>query len=133
MHTIRCRVRVRVRKSYLFDQDGADMSEREGAEETEREQELGYRVRYRFLRNVSSGNRTREFEPGDIRRCCMYGSVEEGGGRGAASGLWLEGRLSSMLTVMLGEDLLGLGLDLQFAFCSLHFAVRVRVRLRIWV
>ena len=35
----------------------------------------------------------------------MYGRVAAGGGRGAASGLWLEGRLCSMLTVMLGGDL----------------------------
>ena len=35
----------------------------------------------------------------------LHGSVAEGGGRGLASGLWLEGRLCSMLTVMLGEDL----------------------------
>ena len=31
----------------------------------------------------------------------MYGSVAEGGGRGVASGLWLEGKLQSMLTGML--------------------------------
>ena len=35
----------------------------------------------------------------------MYGSVAEGEGRGAASGLWLEGRLCSMLIVMLAGDL----------------------------
>ena len=35
----------------------------------------------------------------------LYGSVAERGSRGFASGLWLEGRLCSMLTVMLGEDL----------------------------
>ena len=35
----------------------------------------------------------------------LYGSVEEGGGRGSVSGLWLEGGLCSMLTVMLGADL----------------------------
>ena len=35
----------------------------------------------------------------------MYGSVAEGVGRGSTSGLWLEGRLRSMLTVMLGGDL----------------------------
>ena len=35
----------------------------------------------------------------------MYGSVAEGGGRGAESELWLEGRVCSMLTVMLGGDL----------------------------
>ena len=29
----------------------------------------------------------------------------EGGGRGAVCGLWLEGRVCSMLTVMLGGDL----------------------------
>ena len=27
---------------------------------------------------------------GDINRCCVYSSAAEGGGRGAASGLWLE-------------------------------------------
>ena len=31
--------------------------------------------------------------------------VAEGGGKGVTSGLWLEGRLCSMLTVMLGGDL----------------------------
>ena len=31
--------------------------------------------------------------PGDIGGCCMYGSVAEGGGKGSASGVWLEGRL----------------------------------------
>ena len=41
----------------------------------------------------------------------MYGSVAEGGGSGSASGIWLEGRLCSMLPVMLG--------------------VRVRVRARV--
>ena len=40
-----------------------------------------------------------------LRGCCVCGSVAEGGGRGATSGLWLEGRLCSMLTVMLGGDL----------------------------
>ena len=35
----------------------------------------------------------------------MYGSVAQGGGRGLASGLWLEGTLCSMLTVMLGGDI----------------------------
>ena len=35
----------------------------------------------------------------------LYGSVAEGGGRVSASRLWLEGRLCSMLTVMLGGDL----------------------------
>ena len=33
------------------------------------------------------------------------GFYEEAGGRGAASGLWLEGMVCSMLTVMLGRDL----------------------------
>ena len=32
-------------------------------------------------------------------------SVAEGEDRGAASGLWLKGRLCSMLTMMLGRDL----------------------------
>ena len=37
----------------------------------------------------------------------MYGSIAEGGGIaiGAALGLWLEGRVCSMLKVMLGGDL----------------------------
>ena len=35
----------------------------------------------------------------------LYGSIAEGGGSGSASGLWLEGRLRSMLTVMLGGDM----------------------------
>ena len=39
----------------------------------------------------------------------MYSSVAEGGGRGASSGLRLEGRVCSMLTVMLGGDFFGLG------------------------
>ena len=34
----------------------------------------------------------------------MYGSVVEGGVRGAASRLWLEGRVRGTLTVMLGGD-----------------------------
>ena len=37
----------------------------------------------------------------------MYSSVAEGGGRGAASGLWLEVRVCSMLTVVLGGDFRG--------------------------
>ena len=35
----------------------------------------------------------------------MFGSIAEGGGKGSASGLWLEGRLCRMLTAMLGGDL----------------------------
>ena len=35
----------------------------------------------------------------------MYSSVAEGGGRGPSSGMRLEGRVCSMLTVMLGGDL----------------------------
>ena len=35
----------------------------------------------------------------------MHGSVAEGAGTGVASGLQLEGRVCSMLTVMLGGDL----------------------------
>ena len=35
----------------------------------------------------------------------MYSSVAEGGGRGSASELRLEGRVRSMLIVMLGGDL----------------------------
>ena len=35
----------------------------------------------------------------------MYGSVAEGGGRGVSSGLWLEGSVCSMLTVMPVGDL----------------------------
>ena len=41
----------------------------------------------------------------NIEGCWVYGSVARGGSRGAASGLWLEGRVCSMLTVMLGADL----------------------------
>ena len=47
----------------------------------------------------------------------MYGSVAEGEGRGLANELRLEGRVCSMLTVMLGGDL----------------DVRVRVRVTVWV
>ena len=57
-----------------------------------------------FCRNVRV--RVRCFVvTGGNKGCCVYGSVAEGGGRGAASGLWLEWRLCSMLTVMLGGDL----------------------------
>ena len=35
----------------------------------------------------------------------MYGSVVEGGGRGVESGLYLQGRVCSMLPAMLGGDL----------------------------
>ena len=49
----------------------------------------------------------------------MYDIVAEGAGRGAASGLWLEGRVCRMLTVMLGGDL--------------DVATRVRVRSRVRV
>ena len=49
----------------------------------------------------------------------MISSIAEGGGRRTASGLWLEGKVCSKLTVMLGGDLdvvtrvsLGLGLGL---------------------
>ena len=34
----------------------------------------------------------------------MYGNIAEGGGRGTVHGLCLEGRVRSMLTVMLGGD-----------------------------
>ena len=56
---------------------------------------------------------------GDIWGCCVYSSVAERGGRGAAPGLGLEGRLCSMLTEMLGAHS--------------HVATRVRVRVRVWV
>ena len=52
---------------------------------------------------------------GGHRGCCVCGA--EGGGRGVVSGLRLEGRVCSMLTVMLGGDL----------------DVRVRVRVTVWV
>ena len=42
---------------------------------------------------------------GRIVLACVYRRVAEGGGRGAASGLWLEGRLCSKLTVMQAGDL----------------------------
>ena len=47
----------------------------------------------------------------------VYCSVAEGGGRGVASGLWLEWRVGSMLRVMLGGDLgrRDLGLNLGSA------------------
>ena len=48
--------------------------------------------------------------------CCVYSSVAEGCGRGVASGLRLEGRLCSMLSVMLGGD-----------FVILVVRVRIRV------
>ena len=44
-------------------------------------------------------------QPGDIRGCCVYSSVAEGAGRGAASGLQLEGRVCSTLILLLGGDL----------------------------
>ena len=37
---------------------------------------------------------------GGHKGCCVYQSVADGGGRGVASGLQLEGRPCSMLTVM---------------------------------
>ena len=40
-----------------------------------------------------------------IHKWVLYGSVVEGGGSGTASGLRLEGRLCSMPTVILGENL----------------------------
>ena len=49
----------------------------------------------------------------------MHGSVAEGGGRGAVPGMWLEGRLCSILTVMPGGDVMVM--------------VRVRVRVRVVV
>ena len=49
--------------------------------------------------------RVRRFVVTRGHKWVLYDSVEEGGGRGSASGLWLEGRLSSMLTVLLGGDL----------------------------
>ena len=62
------------------------------------------------------------FQPGDIRGCCVNGSVAEGRGRGAASGSQLEGRVRSMLTLGLG---FGLGLGLV--------RVMVRVRRPCWI
>ena len=53
----------------------------------------------------------------------MYGSFAEGGCRGAASELWLEGRLRRMLTVMLDGDL-------DVATRQQLARVRVRVRVR---
>ena len=43
---------------------------------------------------------------GRYRGCCVYGSVSERRGRGVASGVRLKGRVCSMLTVMLGGDLM---------------------------
>ena len=58
----------------------------------------------------------------------MYGSVVEGEVRGAASGLWLEGRLCDMLTVMLAGELglgeLGLGLGLMLGVSSCTATLR---------
>ena len=53
----------------FIDQDEAAMSEWEGAEETEREQEFGYGLGLGVLS-----------QPGDIRGSCVYGSVAQGGG-----------------------------------------------------
>ena len=73
-----------------------------------------YRVRVRVrVRNLSLmilrvrvSVRVRCFVvTGDTSGCCVYSNIAEEGGRGSASGLWLEGRLCSMLTVMLGGDL----------------------------
>ena len=50
-----------------------------------------------------------------MRGCCVYGSVAEGGGRGVGSELRLQGRVCSMLMVMLGGDL------------DIRVGVRVRV------
>ena len=66
---------------------------------------VGVRIRVRV------GVRVRCFAVTGGHKWVLYGSVVEGGGGGSASGLWLEGRLCIMLTVMLG-------------------GVRVRVRVR---
>ena len=53
-------------------------------------------------------------KPGDMRGRCVYGSVAERGARGVAFGLWLEGRVCSMLTAMqwrLGRRDSGLNLN----------------------
>ena len=49
--------------------------------------------------------RVRWFAVTGGQKWVLYSSIAEGGGRGSASGLWLEGRLCSMLTVMLGGNL----------------------------
>ena len=58
----------------------------------------------------------------------MYSSVAEGAGRGVASGLRLEGRVCSMLTVMLGGELdaatLNLDPNTQTHQCA-HSVVRL--------
>ena len=58
---------------------------------------VGVRVRVRVGCFVVTGG----------HKWVLYGRVAKGGGRGSASGLWLEGMLCSMLimTVMLGGDL----------------------------
>ena len=51
------------------------------------------------------GVRVRSFVATGGHKQVLHGSLVEGGGRGAASGLCLERRLCSMLTVMLSGDL----------------------------
>ena len=58
--------------------------------------DAGWRVRVRRV-----GIRVRV----NVRCFVVYSNVAEGGGRKATSGLWLEGRLCSMLSVMLDGDL----------------------------
>ena len=43
----------------------------------------------------------------------VYSVVAERGGRGAASGLWLEMRLCIMMTVMRGGDLVRVGVGVR--------------------
>ena len=60
----------------------------------------------------------------------MYSSVVEGGG---ASGLWLEGRVRSMLTVMLGGDLDFATRVQAWILTPRHIDVKARVRVRVRV
>ena len=62
----------------------------------------------------------------------LYGSVAERGGRGSASGLWLKGRLCSMLTVMLWRlEHCNLGVNLDPNTSQVRVRVRVGLRGRI--
>ena len=58
----------------------------------------------------------------------MYDIVAEGGGRGLASGLRLEGRVCSMLTVMVGGDL---NVATRVETVRVRIRVKVTVRVRV--
>ena len=64
----------------------------------------------------------------------MYGSVVEGGGRGAASGLWLEGWPCNVLTVMLWRlECRDSGLKLEPKTQTHQYAQLSRVSVRVRV